>query len=142
MASAELVALTASIREQFGALLGGTVEEMRTGYDAVSAPLASDVTVQSVDAAGVPSEWVSTPNAGKTVVLYLHGGGYVIGSPNSHRELASRIARAAGVAVTVEEYQDAFHVFQAFATQLPEGREAIEKIGGFVRAKAGAGVPA
>ena len=29
-------------------------------------------------------------------VLYMHGGGYVIGSPRSHRHLAADIALAAG----------------------------------------------
>jgi phosphinothricin tripeptide acetyl hydrolase len=38
-------------------------------------------------------------------VLYLHGGGYVIGSPRSHRHLAAAIARAAGTAVLLADYR-------------------------------------
>jgi monoterpene epsilon-lactone hydrolase len=53
-----------------------------------------------VDAGGVPCEWVLAPrvDAGR-VVLYLHGGAYYRGSLHTHRDLCSRISRAAGVAV-------------------------------------------
>jgi len=39
------------------------------------------------------------------VVLYLHGGGYVIGSPRSHRHLAAAIAAAAGTSALLLEYR-------------------------------------
>ena len=42
------------------------------------------------------AEWLAPPGVRRNaVVLYLHGGGYVIGSPRSHRHLAAAIARAA-----------------------------------------------
>ena len=42
-------------------------------------PLPADVTVQPVNANGVKAEWTSTPDADpSSVILYLHGGGYVI----------------------------------------------------------------
>src|SRR5260370_35497345 len=48
--------------------------------------LAGDVVVEPVTAGGVRAEWTSTPNADREAArLYLHGGGYVIGSPGSHR---------------------------------------------------------
>jgi acetyl esterase/lipase len=46
------------------------------------------------------------PNsANGRVVLYLHGGGYVMGSRRTHRELAARIARDAAARVLVLEYR-------------------------------------
>jgi monoterpene epsilon-lactone hydrolase len=107
MGSEALKALTAQIREQAGSLNELDLPGMRAWYDGIGAqtPLASDVTVKEVSAGGVPSEWISTPNAGDAVVLYLHGGGYVIGSPDSHRELCSRIARAAGARVLLIHYR-------------------------------------
>ncbi len=75
-----------------------TIEEGRVSFErAVSIiPLAPDVTCQAVEANGVPGEWISTPEAdGSCVIYYLHGGGYAIGSVNTHREMVSRIARAA-----------------------------------------------
>ena len=58
--------------------------------------LAADVTVEPVTANGVRSEWTATPDAdpGKAV-LYLHGGGYVIGSLDSHRHVIAEMGRAA-----------------------------------------------
>jgi acetyl esterase/lipase len=45
--------------------------------------------------------------------------------------LAQR-ARAAGVTVALERWDDMIHVFQAFAAMLPEARQAIDRIGEFV----------
>lgn len=76
-----------------------TLEQQRAALDGMSAmnPLPADVTVKSVSANGVPAEWTSVPGADAgRVVLYVHGGGYVIGSLASHRELVARIARASG----------------------------------------------
>lgn len=46
--------------------------------------------------------------------------------------LAER-AREAGVEVTLEVWEGMWHVFQGFAAEVPEGRQAIEKIGTFVQ---------
>jgi acetyl esterase/lipase len=43
-------------------------------------------------------------------------------------------ARAAGVEVTLEIYPEMIHIFQLFAPILPEGQQAIERIGAFIRA--------
>jgi acetyl esterase/lipase len=52
---------------------------------------------EAASVAGVPVEWVTVPGSDPDkVVLYLHGGGYVIGSIASHRGIVSRIAAAAG----------------------------------------------
>lgn len=42
-------------------------------------------------------------------------------------------ARAAGVEATVEIWDDMIHVWQLFAPILPEGQQAIERIGAFIR---------
>ena len=47
--------------------------------------------------------------------------------------LAER-ARLAGVGVSLDVWEDMIHVWQIFAVMLPEGREAITRIGDFVRA--------
>ena len=46
--------------------------------------------------------------------------------------LAER-AKAAGVDVKLEVWEDVFHVWQYFASILPEGQQAIDRIGEFVR---------
>src|ERR1700687_3417104 len=66
----------------------------------------ADVKSEPVNAGGVKSEWVTAPNADPgRAVLYLHGGGYVIGSINTHRSLAGRISRAAKARVLVIDYR-------------------------------------
>ena len=58
--------------------------------------LPADVTVEPVTAHGVRSEWTATPDADRgKAVLYLHGGGYVIGSLDSHRHVIAEMGRAA-----------------------------------------------
>ncbi len=89
-------------------LVQPTVAATRAGFEELAQmfPLAADVTHQRVDAGGVPAEWVSVPESREDrVILYLHGGGYVIGSLDTHRELASRIARATQARALVIDYR-------------------------------------
>ena len=46
--------------------------------------------------------------------------------------LAQR-AEAAGVKVNIDVWEEMIHVWQLFAQMLPEGREAIDRIGAFLR---------
>lgn len=57
----------------------------------------TDVTLEPVSADGVDAEFLTAPGSdSKKVVLYLHGGGYAIGSIKSHRYLMQNISRASG----------------------------------------------
>ena len=77
------------------------VADMRKGFDVLASkfPLTPEFTFTRIDAGGVPAAWVEAPGAdsGRTM-LYLHGGGYVIGSIDTHRELAGRLSQAAAAA--------------------------------------------
>ena len=67
---------------------------------------APDGKCEKVDAGGVPAEWVTAPGCDPMrAVLYLHGGGYVIGSINTHRRLAYDISAASGARVLVIDYR-------------------------------------
>ena len=58
--------------------------------------IALDVTVEPVTANGVRAEWTSTPHDERdAALLWLHGGGYVLGSLDSHRHLVCEAGRAA-----------------------------------------------
>jgi len=68
--------------------------------------LASDVSVEVTSANGVPAEWTSTPQAERdAVLLYLHGGGFVIGSLHSHRHLVCEAGRAARAFTLALDYR-------------------------------------
>ena len=85
-----------------------TVQETRANFEQMAGvfPVAPDVKCEPVSAGGVKAEWVTAPggDAGRAV-LYLHGGGYVIGSINTHRDLAARISRAAKARVLLIDYR-------------------------------------
>ena len=82
------------------------VEARRAGMDALALPAADDVTATPVDVDGMAAEWVVAAGADTgTVVLYLHGGGYVMGSLATHRKLAGDVSRAAGARVLLLDYR-------------------------------------
>ena len=69
-------------------------------------PLPGDVQVSEVTAGGVPAHWLSAPGADSgRVLLFLHGGGYELGSLRSDGELAARLGRASGMRVLFPEYR-------------------------------------
>ncbi|MTE17358.1 alpha/beta hydrolase [Nocardia aurantiaca] len=62
--------------------------------------------VEYVELGGRPAERVTVGQDSDTAtVLYLHGGGYTVGSPVTHRALAAYLARETGCAVQVLDYR-------------------------------------
>jgi monoterpene epsilon-lactone hydrolase len=85
-----------------------TLEEQREGFEVIAKlfPVAPDVRREPVNAGGVKAEWLEAPGAaGNRTVLYLHGGGYVMGSLDTHRQLAARISRAANARCLSVDYR-------------------------------------
>lgn len=67
---------------------------------------APDAKCEKVNAGGVPAEWIKAPGCDPgRAVLYLHGGGYAIGSINTHRRLAYDISAASTAAALVIDYR-------------------------------------
>lgn len=56
---------------------------------------------------GTPCEWVWAASAERSanITLYLHGGGFVAGSPASHFDLAMRLSAASGSRVLLPDYR-------------------------------------
>ena len=68
--------------------------------------MPDDVLVREVSAGGVPAHWLAAPGAdADRVLLFLHGGGYELGSLRSDGELAARLGRAGGMRVLFPEYR-------------------------------------
>jgi acetyl esterase/lipase len=68
--------------------------------------IVGDVSVETVEADGVPAEWTATPGAARdAAILYLHGGGYVIGSLDSHRHMVAELGRAANCVALALDYR-------------------------------------
>ncbi|WP_040791841.1 alpha/beta hydrolase [Nocardia paucivorans] len=70
-------------------------------------PVPSDTTVRRLRLAGRPAERLDSAGADghPAAVLYLHGGGYAVGSLATHRSLAARLARDTGSPVYALDYR-------------------------------------
>lgn len=68
-------------------------------------PMPRGVREERVDAGGVRGSIFTVPDAGDRWIYYLHGGGYSIGSVDTHRDLIVRIARAAGANAFAIDYR-------------------------------------
>ncbi len=80
------------------------VIRMRGLIDRLSAPAPEGTVVTD----GPNGEWVrgpGVPENRKAAILYLHGSGYVVCSPRTHRELVARLSRKAGVPAYVVDYR-------------------------------------
>jgi monoterpene epsilon-lactone hydrolase len=83
-----------------------TVAQMRADWDALFGATSVKAFTESVSANGVAAQWVSVPGARHDkVVLYFHGGGFQVGSLQSHLELMAYISEAAGCRVLGVDYR-------------------------------------
>jgi acetyl esterase/lipase len=130
--------------------VGGDITEQRDLFETMlsAIPLPDDVTTTQGQLGGVPVIHSRTPGADESsVVLYLHGGAYVLGSAAAAMGLSSDVARRAGARGVTVDYRlapehpfpaaidDALAVYQAL---LSDGIPA-EKIA-FVGESAGGGL--
>jgi len=90
----------------------GTIEEQRARQNRMLQymRLPVDTQCQPVDANGVSSEWISVLDvpmldATSSVVLYLHGGAYALGSVDIHREFISRLAGTTRTCILAINYR-------------------------------------
>ncbi len=65
---------------------------------------AREVGSHDADLAGVPCRHYQPLNANNTL-LYLHGGGYTLGSADTHKAITSHLARFANARVVVPNYR-------------------------------------
>jgi monoterpene epsilon-lactone hydrolase len=85
-----------------------TLEQRRAAFAPAGRlhPVPDDVMVTEVTAGGVPAHWLAAPGADTgRVLMFLHGGGFQMGSLRSDGELAARLGRAAGMRVLFPEYR-------------------------------------
>jgi epsilon-lactone hydrolase len=79
---------------------GSDIEELRRQFDYLSdrfGAVPKDVTFEPAQIGPIKGEWVRVENASPNrLILYFHGGGYVSGSPETHRPLVARLCQAAG----------------------------------------------
>ncbi|MEV4265867.1 alpha/beta hydrolase [Kribbella sp. NPDC049584] len=111
--------------------LGRTPEEQRAGFDQLFAnlPLGDDVKLVERTLGGVPALDVHVDGADADgVILYLHGGSYVVGSARTGANLAAPLSRRSGVPAVSLDYRLApEHAFPAaIHDALAAYRELVE----------------
>ena len=97
--------------EQFGLQAIGLPRKERLAFmrrymDEMGSTRAYPSTFHSVDAGGVPAEWVLAPEADPDRrVLFIHGGAFMAGSHVSHRNITSRFSEVTGASVLAIDYR-------------------------------------
>lgn len=67
--------------------------------------LPEGVSVEAADCDGVAAEWVLPDEDQDRVILYIHGGCFISGSPSVVREFCARLAKAARARVLSVDYR-------------------------------------
>jgi acetyl esterase/lipase len=88
---------------------GTPVEELRRRYASLAAefgPPPADVLVERAHLGQVKGEWVRvSETVPQRLLLYFHGGGFIAGSPQSHRSLIAKLCRVGGAAALSLDYR-------------------------------------
>ncbi|MGZ3525966.1 MAG: alpha/beta hydrolase, partial [Thermodesulfobacteriota bacterium] len=93
----EMVTLAGMLRNMFEKMAAMGMEQN---------PLPADLRVVEVDADGVPAEWQIIPGAAEDrVMLYLHGGGWVLGSVYGYRPLTVALGKVTKMRVLSVNYR-------------------------------------
>jgi monoterpene epsilon-lactone hydrolase len=97
----------AALREHFASFWATTTGDPRAAYDSfISAcPVADGVSFQGVDQDDVAGWWVRPVHAEPgQAILFLHGGGYGLGSSKAYRGFVSQLVRRTQVPALVIDY--------------------------------------
>lgn len=104
-------------RETLAALFAGQIEvpgtqswtEQRAGMDAMGdlLPPVPGIEAEPAVVGGIKSEWVRGKGVRRNdaALLYLHGGGYAIGSPRSHRHMLGPLSSDSGLPILAPDYR-------------------------------------
>lgn len=82
------------------------IDVQRRVMEPVARPPFHGSRFEATRVAGVPASWcIPAEERADSVVLYLHGGGYAMGSIRSHADLVDRLAYASGGRVLIIDYR-------------------------------------
>jgi acetyl esterase/lipase len=86
-----------------------SLDDLRRQYDYVSeryGAVPKDVVVERAQLGQMKGEWVRVEETQpQRLIVYLHGGGYISGSAESHRPLVARLCKASGAAALSLNYR-------------------------------------
>jgi len=115
--------------------------EKRRMFDDMGAARTHQAKVIEADAYGVPGEWVITPGADANKrLLYIHGGGFTVGSALSHRAMGVNLGLRLGAVVFLPNYRlmpenarldsvaDSLTVYKWILDNGPDGPAPVDKL--------------
>jgi len=109
---------------------GTDIAELRRQYTYLSdrfGAVPRDGVFEQVTLGPVKGEWVKTKNSSPSrLILYFHGGGYISGSPESHRALIAKLAHASEASVFAVAYRLAPEF--AFPAAVRDGIDAYRQL--------------
>ena len=80
--------------------------EQSTIQELENYPIPNDIEITSIMLDKIPAEWVIPSDPIKDhVILYIHGGGMIMGSPLTCRRLTSAIVKATGIKILSIDYR-------------------------------------
>ena len=86
-----------------------SIDELRAGQKKSAkrmAMLPKSIALESAEIDGIHAEWLTHENAdADKVILYLHGGGYVSGTPGMYHLLCGTLSEISGARVLMPEYR-------------------------------------
>ena len=85
------------------------IADLRKFYDSISAGFGeapADMVVERAQMGQIRGEWLSVGETQpQRLLIYFHGGGYVSGSPESHRPLVARLCKSSGAVALMFDYR-------------------------------------
>jgi len=117
------------------------LSSLRKYMDDLGDEAVFDGSIIPVDTANIKGEWLLAPGADTSRrLLYIHGGGWMIGSPRSHRTITCKYATMTGCAVFAVDYrllpehkrmagiQDCREAYQWILDHGPEGHAPASEL--------------
>jgi acetyl esterase/lipase len=102
---------------------GAGIEDLRKHYDTLFSRFGAapaSVAVRDGQLGPISGEWLGHESA--RTILYFHGGGFIAGSPESHRPLVAKLVEASGISAFSVKYRLAPECF--FPAAVRDGIDA------------------
>jgi len=85
------------------------IDELKRHYDSIAQSFGAppeDVVVERAQLGQIKGEWLSVGETQpQRLLIYFHGGGYISGSPETHRSLVARLCKASGAVALMFDYR-------------------------------------
>lgn len=127
MSKDQLIALDEQLRNR-PSRMGLDVQTLRAGFaTGITRELPTSIAAGELTVGGRPALQLARPGAAEVpVLLYFHGGGYVVGSPRTHAHLAAALIAQTGGRAVLPDYRLAPE--HPFPAAVDDGLDAYQEL--------------